>query len=63
MAFRICPLCVHILIPLPRGHFKAMTDVLRTSCFRMYIGHSESELSSGLYTFEKPALRLAHCFG
>ena len=36
---RICPLCVHILMPLPRGRFKAMTDVLRTSCVRMYIGH------------------------
>ena len=31
--------------PAAAGRFKAMTDVLRTSCFRMYIGHFESELS------------------
>ena len=45
MAFRICPLCVHILMPLPRGRFKAMTDVLRTSCFKTNRDRFESELS------------------
>ena len=42
---RICSFHSHILFPLPRGHCKATTDVLRTSCFTINRDRFESELS------------------